>query len=573
MEVREATGAPAGASTVRPTAGPAGRAGGMLMGFACAVMLLTWIATLRDGSVVTFPASVVVMLMAMVAVSPLVVRWAPSWPPWFIHALCAGCTVAVTFGLVQIPSLTPQIASCYVIVVLFASYYLPRWTALAMDALCTACFAGALLAMPGTVELPPPSAVESWLPIAGAIAITGVFLSTVRAHRDGLVAAQQVLRDRLEASARTDVLTGLLNRHGFERRAAERLARAGGTSTALIVGDVDLLKALNEAHGQAAGDRTLRRVADVISQRSRRMDVAGRTGGEEFAILAPTAEVSDAVALAERLRRDVMIAFGDEPFDVTISFGVAMYPRDGESLDELMISADRALLTAKRAGRNRTMLAAQAGEHTTMDAASQDHDERARLVTAIGLAEALDLRDTGTASHSQTVARYAAMMAQELGLPASEIERIRVAGLLHDIGKIGVPDAILNKPGKLTEDEYAEMQRHPEIGARILGSDVLDDVRQWVLAHHERPDGRGYPFGLTGEQVPLQARILAVADAYEAMTADRVYRKAMPREAARAELQRCRGSQFDPVVTDAFLALLDRIDAEGDGLDTRRVAA
>lgn len=156
------------------------------------------------------------------------------------------------------------------------------------------------------------------------------------------------------------------------------------------------------------------------------------------------------------------------------------------------------------------------------------------------------------------------MMAEHLGMEARDVERVRMAGLLHDIGKIGVPDAILNKPGALTDEEYTEMQRHPEIGARILGSDVLDDVRHWVLAHHERPDGRGYPFGLAGDQVPLQARILAVADAYEAMTADRVYRKALGHEAARAELERCRGTQFDSAVVDAFLAVLDGSDAEPD---------
>ncbi|MBJ7329577.1 MAG: HD domain-containing protein [Solirubrobacteraceae bacterium] len=249
-----------------------------------------------------------------------------------------------------------------------------------------------------------------------------------------------------------------------------------------------------------------------------------------------------------------------------MSFGVSMYPRDGEDLDELLIAADRAVYTAKRAGRNRTMLAAQAsGPLEAATAQDSDADERARLITAIGLAEALDLRDTGTASHSQTVARYAAEMATQMGLSPKRVERIRVAGLLHDIGKIGVPDSILNKPAKLTDEEYTEMKRHPEIGARILGSNVLDDVRSWVLAHHERPDGRGYPFGLSGEQVPLEARILSVADAYEAMTADRCYRTALPDAAARAELQRCRGTQFDPEVIDAFLTVLDRLETAPSG--------
>lgn len=542
-------------------AGPAARAGAWLAGGTCALMLLTWAAALVAGDVVRYPTTIVVMLAVMVAISPLFYVFGPAGPPWIIHGFCVTCTTAITFGLFEVSMLAPQIAGLYVLLVLFASYYLSRPAALVHVGICTACFFAAILWMPEPAALPSPTSVVSWLPIIGTITLTGAFLTSVRRQRDGLVQERTALRDELQRTARTDALTGLLNRGGFEEHAAARLAAAD--EGALILGDVDLLKAINKTHGPAAGDRVLRRVAEVMTARSRRLDIAGRTGGEEFAILVPAADVSDAVAVAERLRRDVMFAFDDEPFAVTMSFGIALYPRDGATLDELLVAADRAMSSAKRAGRNRTMLAAQAGDGGGEPALrDEDQDERARLITAIGLAEALDLRDTGTATHSQTVARYAAKMAAELGLDDRDVERVRVAGLLHDIGKIGVPDAILNKPGKLTDDEYSEMQRHPEIGARILGSDVLDDVRHWVLAHHERPDGQGYPYGLSGEQVPLPARILAVADAYEAMTADRVYRKALGPDIARAELERCRGTQFDPEVVDAFLAILDREDAE-----------
>lgn len=554
-------GAPARASGERRTAGPAAPAGALLVGSTCALMLATWLAALRPGGVVEYPTSIVVMLVALLAFSPVLYLRGADAPGWTIHVICVTCTMAITYGLLSVTSLAPQIAGLYVLVVLLASYYLSRRAGLMHVVLCTLCFGGALAVMTEPAAFPSPMSIESWLPIAGTIAITGGFLTSVRRQREGLVEQQRALQDKLERTARTDALTGLLNRVGFERRAAAHVAHAAGASCALIVGDLDELKRINEAHGRTAGDRVLRGAADVVTRGSRRLDITGRTGGEEFAILAPAAEVSDAVALAERLRRDIMLAFGDDAYAVTMSFGIAMYPRDGETLDELLVAADRALSSAKRGGRNRTMLAAQAAGPAAAVAASDSDDDRARLVTAIGLAEALDLRDTGTASHSQTVARYAAMMAEQLGMDARDVERVRMAGLLHDIGKIGVPDAILNKPGALTDDEYAEMRRHPEIGARILGSDVLDDVRHWVLAHHERPDGRGYPFGLAGEQVPLQARILAVADAYEAMTADRVYRKALGHDAARAELERCRGTQFDPAVVDAFLAILDGADA------------
>jgi putative nucleotidyltransferase with HDIG domain len=183
-------------------------------------------------------------------------------------------------------------------------------------------------------------------------------------------------------------------------------------------------------------------------------------------------------------------------------------------------------------------------------------NDNAQLATVLGLAEALDVRDTGTARHSQTVGRYAEIMARALGLGREHVERVRLAGVLHDIGKIGVSDAILRKPGPLTDDEWEQMRKHPEIGARILGGSGLDDIRRWILAHHERPDGCGYPEGLGDADIPLEARILAVADAYEAMTSDRVYRRSIGAAAAREELLRHAGRQFDPRVVEAFLQVV-----------------
>ena len=169
------------------------------------------------------------------------------------------------------------------------------------------------------------------------------------------------------------------------------------------------------------------------------------------------------------------------------------------------------------------------------------------------LAETLDLRDAGTSRHSLTVGGFARDIAKALGLPSERVERIRAAGVLHDLGKLGIADAILHKPGPLDEDEWREMKRHPEIGARILDHSGLADIASWVRAHHERIDGRGYPLGLAGAEIPLEARILAVADAYEAMTADRPYRDGMPAAEADAELRRSAGSQFDELIVDAFL--------------------
>ena len=179
-----------------------------------------------------------------------------------------------------------------------------------------------------------------------------------------------------------------------------------------------------------------------------------------------------------------------------------------------------------------------------------------RLAAAMLLAETLDLRDAGTAEHSRTVGQFARDTAAALGLAAARVDRLQAAGVLHDLGKLGIADAILHKPGALTDAEWNEMTRHPEIGARILEHAGLRDIAAWVLAHHERLDGRGYPSGLAADEIPLEARILAVADAYEAMISDRPYRRGMPAGEARGELERCAGTQFDPTVVEAFLSTL-----------------
>jgi putative nucleotidyltransferase with HDIG domain len=227
-------------------------------------------------------------------------------------------------------------------------------------------------------------------------------------------------------------------------------------------------------------------------------------------------------------------------------------------VNALLAAADQALYAAKELGRNRVVVFT---EEVSLIAPSGDGSpaaEKVHLATMLSLAEALDHRDTGTADHSQTVGRYCALIAHELDVPEERVDRIQVAGILHDIGKIGLPDTILRKRGTLSEAERAQVRRHPEIGAEILRSDDFDDIRDWVLSHHERPDGKGYPQGLTGEEIPLEARILAVADAFEAMTSDRTYRVAIAKQSARAELLRCAGTQFDPRVVAAFLAALDR---------------
>jgi len=315
---------------------------------------------------------------------------------------------------------------------------------------------------------------------------------------------------------------------------------------------------VNEEQGHEAADAALELVARDLGKWKRRIDRAARIGGDEFALLLPETDEHGAHILAERLRRATHRSFGDAPVPLTICFGVASHPCHGGDSATLMRSAERAMLAAKQFGRDRSVVYS-ADVPTMLGVAGAPGD--LQLATVIALAEALDIRDTGTAKHSHMVGRYAELMAIELELESAHVERVRLAGLLHDVGKIGVSDAVLSKPGPLSADEWVEMKTHPEIAARLLSRPEFDDVRGWILAHHERPDGGGYPFGLGREQIPLEARILAVADAFEAMTADRVYRAAIGHAAARAELEAGAGTQFDAEVVEAFLRAVDRAAA------------
>lgn len=389
----------------------------------------------------------------------------------------------------------------------------------------------------------------------------------------GFVVLQQrrmaKLRDRIADSNRTDPLTGLFNRRAFEELLELELERATRSDRPLsvIVGDIDSFRTVNERHGHAAGDTALQAVAQNALKWKRRIDLAARIGGEEFALLLPETDERGAFIVAERLRRATHRSFVDTTVGVTFSFGVATAPAHATDGVGLLRAADSATAAAKDLGGDRTVIysdevaraLAQMGGHASGEL---------QLATVIALAEALDIRDTGTGQHSHTVGRYAELMARELGLEEEHVERVRLAGVLHDIGKIGISDRLLSKPGPLDADEWQEMYTHPEIGARLLSRPEFDDLRAWILAHHERPDGLGYPHALGAGDVPLEARILAVADAYEAMTADRVYRPALGEEAARAELEAGAGTQFDAHVVAAFLRALDA----GRARRLRRVA-
>ncbi|MFL5866022.1 MAG: diguanylate cyclase [Thermoleophilaceae bacterium] len=435
----------------------------------------------------------------------------------------------------------------YVWVALGVFYFFPLRPALAHLAFLGVGYAVALAA-----ENPSGSVVDGWIATVGTLLVTGVFVALVRDRLAGLIA-------NLTDAARRDPLTELFNRRAFEEIFDIELERARRTGAPLsvIVGDLDRFKQLNDEFGHQAGDEALRRIGRSIRAAKRRFDSAARVGGEEFALLAPDCDEHGAYMLSERIRSDVESGFAngiDSP--QTISFGIATYPLHGQSAEALLRAADQALYAAKRLGRNRSVISSAEVPGILARTPRTAEDGGVELATLLSLAEALDLRDNGNTTHCHRVGRFAELTARELGMPPESVDRIRLAGILHDVGRVGMPDALFTKAGPLNEEEWNWVHSHPEIGARMVETTDFVEIGSWILCHHERPDGRGYPLGKPGDEVPLEARILAVADAYEAMTSERSYRHALAPDEAAEELRRGSGQQFDGRVVEALLAAL-----------------
>jgi diguanylate cyclase (GGDEF)-like protein/putative nucleotidyltransferase with HDIG domain len=355
--------------------------------------------------------------------------------------------------------------------------------------------------------------------------------------------------------ARRDPLTGLLNRSGFEEAFDAELERArrSGSSLSVVDGDLDRFKRVNDALGHPGGDAALVRSGRILTSGKRRFDSAARIGGDEFALLAADSDDHGAYVLAERVRGVLHDEFAHDRPPLTISFGVATFPLHGQSADSLLRAADQALYAAKTLGADRTVISSAEVPGILERGHGGGGNGGVGLDALLSLAEALDVRETGSATHCRRVGRLAELTARELGLAPDAVERVRLAGILHDVGRVALPDALIKKRGPLTDDEWALVRSHPEVGARMVATTRHEDISSWVLLHHERPDGRGYPEGRRAGSVPLEAAIVGVADAYEAMTSDRPHRPALDADAAAAELRGHAGSQFPPEVVDALL--------------------
>jgi len=384
-------------------------------------------------------------------------------------------------------------------------------------------------------------------------------LTEVRLHRD-LMESHLRLQEytaRLERAvqserqqASTDALTGLLNHRGALQalETSFETVATGQQELSLLMGDVDGFKLFNDTYGHITGDDVLKLVAEVARSVAQDVGTVCRYGGDEFLIILPGVDKQSAMTIAAEIDRRLGTASfraGDgELVPIRMSIGVASYPEDTASVAKLVALADAAMYAAKQRSDPRGISKASTKDDTTFGVLDS-------------LVEAIDLKDSYTKVHCDIVAEYAVKLAERLNLPAESRRALRIAGLLHDIGKLAVPDDILKKPGPLTQDEYEVMRRHVVIG-EVLIREVpeLKEVIQAVACHHERFDGSGYPRGLKGDEIPLIGRVIAIADAYSAMCLDRPYRKGMSHDRVLNELVAGAGIQFDPDIAKAFVQLL-----------------
>jgi diguanylate cyclase (GGDEF)-like protein/putative nucleotidyltransferase with HDIG domain len=397
-------------------------------------------------------------------------------------------------------------------------------------------------------------------------------LEEVRANRDLMEShlRLQEYTSRLERmvqterqQASTDALTGLLNHRGAlaALQASFNDAASNDHPFSLLMGDINGFKLFNDTYGHVLGDDVLKLVSDVTKKTAEPMaGTACRYGGDEFLIILPALDKVSATAVAQeitdRLGRAEFRSSEGSMVPVSMSLGVGTYPDDGDTPAKIVATADAAMYAAKRKAEGGSGPAAASFEDTTFGVLDS-------------LVQAVDVKDSYTKKHCDIVAEYAVKLAVKMNLQEESQRALRIAGLLHDIGKLAVPDEILKKPAPLNAEEYKIMQRHVSIG-EVLIREVpqLKEVIQAVACHHERYDGTGYPRGLKGDEIPLIGRIIAIADAYSAMCLDRPYRKGMSHDRVLAEMVGGAGIQFDPAIAEVFVEMLLE-----EQLERQRIAA
>jgi diguanylate cyclase (GGDEF)-like protein/PAS domain S-box-containing protein len=348
------------------------------------------------------------------------------------------------------------------------------------------------------------------------------------------ITQRKQMEERLKELSIRDSLTGLYNRNFFEEE-MERLSDGRYSPVGIVVCDLDGLKFVNDTLGHQSGDRLLVKVADLLRENFRNSDIIARIGGDEFAILFTDTDWQMMELMLQRLRQAVKDYNKTHPeIPISLSVGQAVGEKTGPDMYALFREADNRMYR---------------------DKIQRDGSVRNAILQA--LTASMEVRDFKTEGHCDRLQELCLSMARTLGLSQDFENDLSLLARFHDLGKVGIPDHILSKPEPLTEGEWRQMHQHCEIGHRIASSiHDLEPISDWILKHHERWDGRGYPTGLSGRDIPLACRILAIADAYDAMISDRPYQKALAPEEAIAELRRCAGTQFDPEMVEQFIEIV-----------------
>ena len=481
-------------------------------------------------------------------------------PMWCIRLAPPIGTLQATGAVIFSGDPTSAYALFYLWPCFYAFFFLSRRDAVANVLLMAVGYTIAIIVTDPSLTF-APSAPENlthhFVLLAGTLIIAGLMMHVLRTRVDRLW-------ERLLGAARTDLLTGLLNAVGVHEILATEVdrARMNTQRVALMTVQIVGMREINRSHGHDSGDDLLREIGRLLDDSTRRIDTVARTGGTEFVIVLPETDEHTGFLLGEQILTRLRRTYRERSLALTGSIGIAAFPKHAANADALIQASTSSAKAAAALGSDRAVVYSDDLEAiSTEDPSRTMNERRTHLSTVLSLAEVLDLRDSRFASHSMAVARYCELIAIELGLPEQRVQRLRMAGMLHDIGKVGLADSILEKPGPLSPSEWDEVRRHPEMAARILGARELSDIRGWILARHEQLDGHGYPRGLSGDEVPFESRILAVAESYDAMTSERPYRSAMTREQAIAEMGRYVGSQFDGSVVDALVRALDRSGA------------
>jgi diguanylate cyclase (GGDEF)-like protein len=376
-------------------------------------------------------------------------------------------------------------------------------------------------------------------------------------------------RAEFEALAHEDPLTGMPNRRAFDDRLAAELTRAEREyyPVAVVVLDLDRFKQINDTWGHAVGDEALRGLARHVEAELRAGDICGRLGGDEFALALVRADAHSAERVIGRLRAALSgVKVGPAGERLAFSAGIAEFPRHAGARDQLLRCADAALHWGKANGRgNATVYSPEDPAEMSPRKSVEALRQRSLLATLQALAKGVDAKTRWTAGHSERVATYACALARSLDFDEDRLVALRQAALLHDVGKIGIRETILTKEAPLNLEEMEEMQRHSELGRAMLAGAGMPELARWVCHLHERFDGEGYPYGLAGREIPVESRILHVADALDQMTRPSPLRRERPLREALAELSYCAGSRVDPEIAARAIELVQNGELKVSG--------